>query len=79
MLLAQIRYVGEHAKSVPLVLVDDMASELDEENRSRFLAALREIGAQIFLTTVSVELISTEHWEQKKMFHVERGKVQEMV
>lgn len=78
-LLAQTRYVAERAKSVPVLLVDDLASELDADSRSRFLAALRGVKAQTFLTTVSFDLVSIEQWELKKMFHVERGKVQEMV
>lgn len=78
-LLAQTAYVVKHAQSIPVVLVDDLPSELDAENRLKLLEVLMASKAQIFLTTVSRELLDSSSWVEQKMFHVEQGKVNEMV
>ena len=78
-LLAQTAYVVRHAESVPVVLVDDLPSELDVANRARLLEVLKASEAQIFLTTVSDDLLDTSSWNDQKVFHVEQGTVREMV
>ena len=78
-LLAQTEYVVKRAGSVPVVLVDDLPSELDAQNRARLLDVLQSSEAQIFLTTVSSDLLDTSNWGSQKMFHVEQGTVREMV
>ena len=78
-LLAQTAYVVKHAKSIPIVLIDDLPSELDVQNRARLLEVLETSEAQIFLTTVSEDLLDTGAWRDQKMFHVEQGALREMV
>lgn len=79
LVLAQGRFLQEHQGRRPLVLVDDLASELDEDSRARFFTQLKALGAQIFVTTVSRELVHTADWEDPRVFHVERGKPLKMV
>jgi len=76
--LAQAR--DHHAQSgrSPIILIDDLAAELDPENRPRVLDALFELGAQSFVTSVSERLLGDARGPLKG-FHVERGKVREMV
>ena len=78
-LLAQTEYVSKRAGRVPVVLVDDLPSELDVQNRARLLDVLQASQAQIFLTTVSRDLLDSSNWDGQKMFHVEQGTVREML
>tara|TARA_Y100000588_G_C14198852_1_gene901525 strand:- start:642 stop:1718 length:1077 start_codon:yes stop_codon:yes gene_type:complete len=78
-LLAQTAHVIEQHAAVPVVLIDDMASELDEENRAKLLRVIREVGAQTFLTAVTGDALPEADWDAQKMFHVERGLLHEMV
>lgn len=59
----------------PLVLLDDLASEFDKTHFSNVLDKALEVGSQVWLTGVS----RSEHQTEHKVFHVERGAVQEMV
>ena len=77
--LAQVKGVVGLGASVPVVLVDDLPSELDERNRSRFLDCLRNVGGQVFLTAVDPVLLESDAWESKTVFHVEQGRVHEVI
>lgn len=62
-----------------LVLVDDLPAELDPVKRQTLMDALKSIGAQVFVTATETGLIQAATWEDKKLFHVEHGDVQEMI
>jgi DNA replication and repair protein RecF len=79
LVLAQARFLEDIQGRRPIVLVDDLASELDEDSRGRFFAQLRVLGAQIFVSTVSRDLVQTTDWEGLRVFHVERGQPLKMV
>ena len=63
----------------PVILVDDLASELDAFSRERFFSALRELNSQAFITTVDAELIPSYVQQDATMFHVEQGQVRRVV
>ena len=63
----------------PLVLVDDMASELDAASQDRSLAELRDIGAQLFLTAVPGRGLDDADLEEGRVFHVEQGQITKML
>ncbi len=79
LVLAQCRFLADTQGRRPVVLVDDLASELDEGSRGRFFRQLRDLKAQTFVTTVSRDLLETADWEGSRVFHVERGELLEMV
>jgi len=79
LVLAQAKFLDEVQGRRPLVLVDDLASELDEESRGRFFSRLRALETQVFVTTVSRDLVETADWEGLRVFHVERGTPLKMV
>ncbi len=79
LVLAQCRFFRDIQERRPIVLVDDLASELDEDSKGRFFGQLRALGAQIFVTTVSRDLVVTADWEELRVFHVERGKLLKML
>ena len=53
------------------MLLDDVSSELDRTRNQRFFALLREVGAQVFLTTTHPEFILLE--EDRVDHHVSEG------
>jgi DNA replication and repair protein RecF len=79
MRLAQISHLKNRLDQYSVVLVDDLAAELDIIHRKRLLELLVETGAQLFITVTEAELIDTEAWLSRKMFHVEHGQVVEVV
>ena len=63
----------------PVVLVDDIASELDSDSRDRCLAQLKATGAQLFMTAVPDVGMGTSDVEAERLFHVERGRIHQVV
>jgi DNA replication and repair protein RecF len=74
-LVAFARVLASSVQVRPLMLVDELASELDCENRERFLAALRELQMQTFITTVSQDLVNPSGWERVCMCSLSQGEV----
>ncbi len=76
--LAQVRDHQHRCGGAPLVLIDDLAAELDPENRRRVFQSILDQGVQAFVTSVSEDPASDAPGAWKG-FHMERGKVREMV
>ncbi|MDX1512179.1 MAG: DNA replication/repair protein RecF [Gammaproteobacteria bacterium] len=76
--LGQARHFQRHSGRRPLILIDDLAAELDPANRTRVMETLAGLGAQAFVTALSGRAFGEPETVQKA-FHVERGKVSEMV
>lgn len=79
MRLAQAEHLAEQQSRRPIFLVDDIAAELDPDRRKALLTILRESGVQLFLTATEREQLDVSGWESRKMFHVEHGKIAEVV
>jgi DNA replication and repair protein RecF len=78
--LAQCQWVAEQTQKVPILLVDDLPSELDAESRKWLIKQLVKTPSQIFLTSVEPGAFEEIRGAKShKMFHVEHGKVQEVV
>ena len=78
MMLAQA-FVYQQQRGQPcLFLIDDLASELDAQHRLRVLDHLRDMKAQLFLTATEAGIVDTD-WAEAKRFHVEHGRVSEVV
>lgn len=71
LLLAQARFLHEATGRHCLLLLDDLAAELDAGHLSRFLDLAQETRTQVFLT--SVEKSRLPAWEGAAVFHVEQG------
>ncbi len=78
-LLAQASFLAARTRVRPVVLVDELASELDREGRRKFMDVLRGVGGQTFVTSVSPDLVQTNGWEESRLFHVEQGNLRELV
>jgi len=73
MLLAQSRSIDPEDKRKGIIALDDLAAELDGDNKQRLLKCLRELEQQLLLTTTQSELIPL--FEGDRMFHVKHGNV----
>ena len=78
-ILAQATHIIEMKDLKPVILVDEVASELDEESRQRVFAELASLDSQTFVTTVSRGLIDYGAWPPDAVFHVERGMTRAVV
>ena len=77
MRLAQVDIYIEYHKQPPILLFDDLPSELDKEARKFVFDYLQETGVQVFLT--SVDDVSKEIRTVTKKFHVERGEIEKVL
>jgi DNA replication and repair protein RecF len=78
LLIAQAMVYKQCLTEKPLVLIDDISSELDTNARNRIIALLKDLDAQVFLTLTSAAsgCSASEH---ETMFHVEQGLIGKVV
>ncbi|WP_425481480.1 DNA replication/repair protein RecF [Luteimonas suaedae] len=74
-LLAQASDYATRRGEWPVVLLDDLASELDAGHRQRVLALLREGAAQVFVTGTDWPPGADAELADLRRFHVEQGAV----
>ncbi|ANZ57545.1 DNA replication/repair protein RecF [Fructilactobacillus lindneri] len=70
--LAEIDLMKEETNEYPVLLLDDVLSELDEGRQTHLLTAIQN-KVQTFLTTTSMNGIATNLINNPKMFHIENG------
>ena len=73
--VAQVRDLDSMLGHPPVVLVDDLASELDSDSRTRCLAELSATGAQLLMTAVPEIGLEGELMGARRVFHVEQGHI----
>ena len=71
--LAEIDLIREETGEEPILLLDDVFSELDE-NRQRFLLESIE-GLQAFITCTGIEDSVKKYISADNLFHVENGRI----
>jgi DNA replication and repair protein RecF len=74
--LAEIAAVGGARGVQPMLLLDDVSSELDRDRTAALFAFLRSSSGQVFLTTTRAELIDTGGGHERLDFTVVRGGIQ---
>lgn len=79
LVVAQALYVRETTGQRPVVLVDDLGSELDAQSRSRLFEALATSECQVLVTSVAEMLVTEAPSESTRVFHVEQGRVHEVI
>ena len=75
LLLAQSRLLEARAGGAACVLIDDVASELDEDNKKTLLDFLREGRTQFFVTATERKMIQEGLCEEAALFQVDQGQV----
>ncbi len=73
--MAQILYHHRTYQVFPFLLLDDVLSELDPIRRSNLIKFLKDIPAQIFLTTTDLSFSMDFGDRGIRVFHVENGAV----
>jgi DNA replication and repair protein RecF len=78
MLLAQLFPLVHEEGRRCLLLVDDIASELDGPHRARLFKALKELGQQMIVTSLALEGMDDGLGDEKEVgvFHVEHAKLE---
>ena len=71
--LAMIDLLVDAGRKLPVVLVDDLAAELDKENRARIIQQLSNRQVQTFLTKIEPEALIASTGIPTQTFHVEHG------
>lgn len=74
---ALIRLVASRRGDTPMLLLDDIAAELDEIGISLALDSIRDTGAQVFLTAINDNVQPRLDRLTDRAFHVEHGFVAE--
>lgn len=77
-LLSQCQHLISKSDKIPLVLLDDLAAELDERNRQLLVEQLQKLGCQIFITAIETQQFQfLDKHKNKKVFHVKHGQLNE--
>jgi DNA replication and repair protein RecF len=74
MILAQAQLICESGET-PVLMLDDLSSELDEEHLARVINAGMELDVQIWLTGTRLTPSMKACGSNYKLFHVEHGRV----
>ena len=76
--LAEINYLKEKTGTYPVLLLDDVLSELDKNRQLKLLDAINE-NVQTFITTPSISDIKEDLLEKAKVFKIENGNISEII
>lgn len=78
LLVVQAEEYRRRTGRTPLLLVDDLPSELDEAAREKVLNMLEKQNQQLFITTTNTDLLDLKGLPHT-VFHVEHGKLVKVV
>lgn len=76
--LAEINYLKEKTGTYPVLLLDDVLSELDKNRQLKLLDAINE-NVQTFITTPSISDIKEDLLKKAKVFKIKNGNISEIV
>jgi DNA replication and repair protein RecF len=76
---AQAKYLSENSSEKPILLIDDLAAELDRNARLIAVDSLLGTDSQIFFTAIDFKDLPNNILESAKVFHVEQGQAQPVV
>ena len=76
--LAEINFLKEKTGTYPVLLLDDVLSELDKNRQLKLLDAINE-NVQTFITTPSISDIKEDLLKKAKVFKIENGNISELI
>ncbi|MGX7111833.1 DNA replication/repair protein RecF [Gemella cuniculi] len=76
--LSEINYLKEKTNNYPILLLDDVLSELDKSRQLKLLDAINE-NVQTFITTPSITDIKEDLLKKSKVFQINNGNVNEIL
>ncbi|MEI8356250.1 MAG: DNA replication/repair protein RecF [Deltaproteobacteria bacterium] len=73
--MAEIEYIKKLNGNPPILLLDDMTSELDMDRNNNFMEFLKIKDMQVFITTTSLDNITLSGIQNYKVFPVRGGTI----
>lgn len=73
MKLAKLNIIEEQTGEKPILLLDDVMSELDNKRQDFLYNSIGNV--QTFITTTKNEIRKIEKWDEKRLFKVENGRI----
>jgi DNA replication and repair protein RecF len=73
MTLSQLSLIHDQSGTLPTLLLDDPAAELDRDRLARFVARIRQLQCQLVVTSLSPEI--QLFGAPDRVFHVEQGNI----
>lgn len=75
--MAQIVYHRRVHGTYPILLLDDVLSELDSEKRFRLVEFLEKLKTQIFITSTEIDSVENLNKETVQIKYLENGKIRD--
>jgi len=73
--MAEIELLKRRFRVPPILLLDDITSELDAERNTNLMDFLQSGGMQVFITTTSLANLKLNGTEHYSAFRVDDGKI----
>ena len=73
--MAEIEFITRCFEAPPVLLLDDMTSELDRERNHNLMEFLKKREMQVFITTTSLQNVALEGMENNRTFRISEGKI----
>jgi len=71
--LAEIKLIEEESGEKPVLILDDVLSELDNSRQNYLIQSLK--GIQVFLTTTDISDEIADKFKEKNIFNIKEGKI----
>jgi DNA replication and repair protein RecF len=78
LMIAQTQLLKRRQRENPILLIDDIKSELDEKSYFQIIETISNLNIQTFITDLNQSLSSRFEAVDLKMFHVEHGQISEL-
>lgn len=73
--LAQVELLMQTSGRRCLLMLDDVVNQLDRDRRASLLARVAQLGVQTFVTATEIGGLETTGSPNRRVFHVEQGRV----
>lgn len=73
--MAEIEYITRCFEAPPVLLLDDMTSELDRERNENLMEFLKKRQMQVFITTTALENVALGATDELTAFRISAGKI----
>ena len=73
MKISEVIALSDVTSRIPILLLDDISSELDRERNEALFAFLKDVGGQVFITTTHLDHVRLS--DERKDFLIEHGEV----
>jgi len=75
--LALVEYMHEKTSETPVLLLDDVFSELDHDKQNRLIQFLLDSNVQVIITTTTLAEISQANRKKSRHYQVSKGRIKE--